>query len=200
MNKAILISAIFCASILAVPAAAQLVVSDAVIQHATLGANLLDSDFNTRLEDVNGNTDPLFTVFKGDKLRFGINAFGTFPDFLTATFGGSFFTLDDPNVNGVVAYPISTSGGNSYRQILTFDTVGSFSGTINTNLLVANPDYRVIGSTVRREAPTFTFRINVLETANAVPEPSTWALFVIGFGAVGASVRRVRSAARSGTA
>jgi hypothetical protein len=48
---------------------------------------------------------------------------------------------------------------------------------------------------MRHARPFDNYRITIANAVGAVPEPSTWAMMLIGFGAVGASLRRRRVSA-----
>lgn len=68
--------------------------------------------------------------------------------------------------------------GSANIRYLTLDVDGGFTGT--QQLLTTN----------------FTVNGNVLSPSinGAVPEPSTWAMLLIGFGAIGTAMRRCRRA------
>jgi hypothetical protein len=67
--------------------------------------------------------------------------------------------------------------------------VQQFSG-VNFSYVIGNPS--ILGS-VYATAPTFSVRLLSIDgtpVPGPVPEPATWAMMVIGFGAVGAAMRR----------
>ena len=70
---------------------------------------------------------------------------------------------------------------NAQRDYLLFD-----GGT----LLSGETAWFSFGLTARRSAQVNPFYLRQAEFLSAVPEPATWAMLVLGFGFVGASMRR----------
>lgn len=80
-----------------------------------------------------------------------------------------------------------TFNGVEYFNVLT--GIQEFRNLLNQPLL-ANNVIRVTGTAGSNAA--FTGTISLAPTVAAVPEPGTWALMLLGFGAVGYSMRRRR--------
>lgn len=90
-------------------------------------------------------------------------------------------------------YELFAGGPTQTTNITT--GLGSFTGTSTFNYLM-NAGIDILGSTAPygatsrndgRAAISVTY--NFKEAVAAVPEPSTWAMMIIGFGAIGASMR-----------
>lgn len=85
-----------------------------------------------------------------------------------------------------ISFFTSPIAGLSYNPALTF------SGTARLNLS-QSLSYSVAGGAASYGAD----RLGVVDVSNAVgavPEPATWAMMIIGFGAVGSTLRRSRRA------
>ncbi len=76
-----------------------------------------------------------------------------------------------------------TADENQQRDYLLFD-----GGTV----LSGSTAWFTFGLTARRSADVSPFYLRQAEFLDAVPEPATWAMLVLGFGFVGASMRRRR--------
>jgi hypothetical protein len=100
----------------------------------------------------------------------------------------SYNTLDLLGAGGNVLY--SFTGSN------VFNPANGDQSNPNTNplvtLLLTGDDQTAVRS-LRLSSTQNAFEIDNL-AINAVPEPSTWALMLLGFGAVGFSMRRGRNA------
>jgi hypothetical protein len=91
------------------------------------------------------------------------------------------------------------SWGNAYTEFglyggLISTSGGSFVGT-DLTFNRATPDIRFCGSScfaTQVVAGASTFQVS---TAPPIPEPSTWAMMLLGFGAIGVSIRRGRKTA-----
>jgi PEP-CTERM motif-containing protein len=121
------------------------------------------------LTDVTGN--PLVITFASPVQAAGAQiewrSYGPFEAFIT-TNDGSFFFLDGESYPG---------GDNS----AIFLGVQSDSANITSIAFMTEYDNFAIG------------RVNLISGATGeVPEPSTWAMMLLGFGAIGASLRRGR--------
>jgi hypothetical protein len=91
------------------------------------------------------------------------------------TSGKVFFTFAGGDSNGLVtsAYDLGKNGSNFYN---------AFNGTFSSVTMTFTE-----GATV---ADVGQFRLNSADAVSAVPEPATWALMMLGFGAIGFSARR----------
>ena len=94
---------------------------------------------------------------------------------------GYFLTGDD-----TVTPSLSATGGFSYGGVFTATTRGG----------VPLPAFAPAGAfEARQDDAQYGFFISGDLTAPAVPEPSSWAMMIVGFGIVGAGVRRRRAVA-----
>lgn len=108
----------------------------------------------------------------------------------TAAFTGQFAsdnTVDSITLNGTT---LAESGG-SFTSFQPFSSAGgTFVAGLNTLTFTVRNFANGAGTN-----PT-GLRVEITGTADAVPEPASWALLVVGFGLVGVSARRrVRSVA-----
>lgn len=113
------------------------------------------------------------------------------------------FKIKDATPGAIVTLgmPVSEKGQSAHIGVVSED--GTFeSGWIPSytttdgygfNLLVIGPLYAG-GATQRDPFDMYDFMAKGTQ-GPAVPEPATWALMILGFGAVGASVRRRRAVA-----
>lgn len=116
---------------------------------------------------------------------------------LTALFQGQTFTLE--NASGVVGlntFSIFTNG-NLFASFNIGDTSRLATGEAISAIITGGEPFRAIPDTglLQLTGGTGTIRGDV-SVAAAVPEPGTWLLMLVGFGAVGASMRRRRPALR----
>lgn len=117
----------------------------------------------------------LFPVFAGQGAYQlfsldGLTSLGT-------AFGGSIFNFASGGVNGFQLRGINTSLGLDPLNPLAFVTGLTFDvGTGVTNISMTQTPYSV-------------------DTGGAVPEPATWAMMILGLGAIGAVMRSRRRAA-----
>lgn len=90
--------------------------------------------------------------------------------------------------------------GTSIGQITTnsstnaFQEVRTFSFAIAANLLLANNTV-LIDTSNNNVGDGFSIDYVSLVGAGGIPEPATWAMMILGFGAAGAAVRRRHSVA-----
>lgn len=102
----------------------------------------------------------------------------------TASFSGLFSSDNTADLITLNGHTIKDSGG-SYPAFQSFSSIpGTFKEGTN-----------VLTFTVRNFANGFgpkptRFNVEVISTATVVPEPARWALFVVGFGLIGAAARR----------
>ena len=129
------------------------------------------------LDSIGGPTDPTFNLVAGGTLDFTGDLQGE-PDTLNVTLNG--FSGANPN-----PFLISFAGGQaSFSQLVSFSTSGSGSATFD--FPDSFPDYIAPNGDQFSER-TLGFSVNVI---SAVPEPGTWAMMLVGFGAIGGSMRR----------
>ena len=114
-------------------------------------------------------------------------------NFLTGSGNLSVSVLDScTGVLGASCSQVSYSNQTSYDLLGIVGIVGSQTTTYNfffdsTALGTVGTYTTILGNTAT---------LVVGETSSAVPEPATWALMLVGFGAVGYGMRRKRTLAR----
>lgn len=116
---------------------------------------------------------------------------------LTALFQGQTFTL--ANASGVVGlntFSIFTNG-DLFASFNIGDTSRLATGEAIGATITGGDPFRAVPDTglLQLTGGTGTIRGDV-SVAAAVPEPGTWLLMLVGFGAVGASMRRRSSSLR----
>jgi hypothetical protein len=92
----------------------------------------------------------------------------------------------------------SSSSGNSFYLFGGDNRIGVSSGylsgqSINSTTLFSGATFASLGLTLGTfvfTTPADTVTVQIGASAGAVPEPATWAMFLLGFGAVGYSMRR----------
>jgi hypothetical protein len=133
----------------------------------------------------------------------------------TVTFSAIKFNMQLPAANGSVELP------NGYSTDFTFNTTVFFSGggshLFSTDVGAGNGQNRflitggvgeaisklvfsnLVGVSTKNNNPTLTNAYNFdslrqvsFDAVSAVPEPSTWVMFILGFGAVGMMLRSGR--------
>lgn len=173
MHRYLLAAAsILAASAFAVPAQA----SHIFVTNVGIGGTALDS--------TTGPTNPVFNVTQGGSLNFTGDMLGS-GDSLVVT------------INGVAGlsqnvFMVPFAGGNaSFSQAIGFNTVGSFNGLVTYDFPSSTPDY-LDPNGGQHSDRTLGFSVNVLAGNGAVPEPATWLMLILGFGAVGAGMRRAK--------
>ena len=173
------------------------IASAAVTVNAGTVVNLNDPNPSTSVATAGGNTT----------INFGfnpiVNAEGT------NSFSSS-FTISDP-----LAGIYSISGDTSTPGVIFSDTsnltciasvMGCTVGTVYNLIIGTTPsgfsafglpltnlaagDYRLTINGISPNSGSFTGNVRI--TTGAVPEPGTWALMLLGFGAVGLAMRRKR--------
>ena len=89
--------------------------------------------------------------------------------------------------------PARPRGSDRFDDV-TADELADRDYLFFDNGLVADGDtvWFTYGITARRPDTTRPFYLRQSEFLNVVPEPATWALLIVGFGLVGASLRRRR--------
>lgn len=129
-------------------------------------------------------TATYFQVSAGPRVTLNImTAFGTaFDTFylqnLSSRFRNDFFdfTLPDPNVD--IYAPFTAVTGTNVTALGGFNSIDTTGGLLT---LASSSNVRFQGA---------------LPLAAAVPEPSTWAMMILGMGAIGFAMRRQRVAMR----
>jgi hypothetical protein len=98
--------------------------------------------------------------------------------------GGSFAGLagGQSDIGNLLSFNTAGRGAGAYNSLLTFNGFSSFAGL---------DDYQLGPITLQISAT-----ITGAGGPGAVPEPSTWAMVILGFGAIGQALRRRRSGAR----
>jgi hypothetical protein len=103
---------------------------------------------------------------------------------ITATFTGTARDFSFANVSNSGGTAVAYGSGGTLLETINFAAYpGSFSFTSNN---IAS----VVFSGSQFGVDNFSYTLN-----GAVPEPATWALMILGFGAVGGAMRRRQSVA-----
>jgi hypothetical protein len=173
------------------------IASAAVTVNAGTVVNLNDPNPSTSVATAGGNTT----------INFGfnpiVNAEGT------NSFSSS-FTISDP-LAGIysISGDTSTPGvifSNTSNLTCIASVMGCTVGTVYNLIIGTTPsgfsafglpltnlaagDYRLTINGISPNSGSFTGNVRI--TTGAVPEPGTWALMLLGFGAVGLAMRRKR--------
>ena len=173
------------------------IASAAVTVNAVTVVNLNDPNPSTSVATAGGNTT----------INFGfnpiVNAEGT------NSFSSS-FTISDP-LAGIysISGDTSTPGvifSNTSNLTCIASVMGCTVGTVYNLIIGTTPsgfsafglpltnlaagDYRLTINGISPNSGSFTGNVRI--TTGAVPEPGTWALMLLGFGAVGFAMRRQR--------
>ncbi|WP_419809613.1 PEPxxWA-CTERM sorting domain-containing protein [Sphingomonas sp.] len=134
----------------------------------------------------------------------GGSLFQTFTADTTGTFALSFLDAGRSRggYNGPHTYVASFNGFNIFNGLTDGQTTAGQTFTAQTSSsfrLVAGQSYTIgfVGDYNGTDSTSF---IDGISLAGAVPEPATWALMIVGFGAVGGSLRRRRSVGGLATA
>lgn len=135
-----------------------------VVQNVAVGAQYTGGYTLFNSESLTTNLNLAFNIFDG-----GGNLLHTWA--VTGSAGNTFFNT--PFLNGELAALTPLAGGTAFIANGSIQTVGGFAAG--------------------RDNYTLQFRTNAI-LDGAVPEPATWAMMLIGFGAIGAAVRRQRKA------
>ena len=163
------------------------------------------------INDFDGTTDPAFS-FSGGTIRIGSSPLGATPfgdatHYEAAEFGNPFI-ISGPELKSLSLYIGSLDTYNS----ITFMGAGGFSQTLTGAALGAPANGSTTSSLTNRQF-FFTFdagdRVNeiifasgkpafeidnVFAAVSGVPEPATWTMLILGFGAIGFMLRRQREA------
>ncbi|WP_445192736.1 FxDxF family PEP-CTERM protein [Sphingomonas sp. Tas61C01] len=125
---------------------------------------------------VDGLSGPFDDTYQFELLTNGIGSGG-----VIATFSGdgNFFEFGAVSINGVPILPINSGGV-------------SVASANNVSLMAGTNRIRIAGNATGNVAyaGVITF------VPNAVPEPATWAMMLVGFGMVGSAMRYRRRATK----
>ena len=172
--KAIYLCAAVCATLAAAPASA----SHIFFTDVRIDGVALDSTV--------GLTNPVFNIGQGGTLTFSLSGTGDGGDTIDASFSGV------PGMTPTsVSFPFAGDNVN-FSQLLTFNTLGSFQGSVLVDIPSSSPDYIDPSGGAFDDGKSFNFRVNVNAINSAVPEPGTWAMMLLGFGGMGVAMRRTR--------
>lgn len=160
------------------------------------------------LVDQDISTTPFTFSFMGGTFTF--DGSGGFPNFLSvSTSGGAAVrtVFGNPSTDftnrGVVTYDASTLGGFGSFPTLTPVPFTNGENFLGLRVTSGGQDFFGFAFTTNGRFNGFGFEttpgVGITATtdfsAAAVPEPSVWALLILGFGAVGAAMRRRQSLA-----
>lgn len=98
--------------------------------------------------------------------------------------------------DGLVSIAAYTAGGallGTATELFPEDFAEGKSLTLN----VAGASYFIASTNAPVNPHSLGWDISAIQTAGVVPEPSTWALMIAGFGAAGAALRRRRDPVRA---
>lgn len=122
----------------------------------------------------------------------GDNSLLTFIAFVAPTAGtynlAASFRTQDSSPTGIDIFQIGTTGGGlplTFNQLAT-NTTSPFARSLSVTLGAGE----AIGFGIGNGGTFFNDSTGVSFTAAAVPEPASWALMIMGFGAVGFAMRR----------
>ena len=178
--------------------AAYAVLACSGVAQAQLAGTQVDGTFT-----VNGGTFNLFDGTNGLSGGYG-NEFG--PDNITIGGGTEFgysatvalVTADFTDTQLLLGEEIGASGNFNPQQFtFTTDTPGAFTGLTLASSNFTGLSYGLSGDTITVDwaggnvAAGQQFSA-VFDIAGAVPEPSTWAMMLFGFAAIGTALRRKR--------
>jgi PEP-CTERM motif len=178
-------SAITASFLIALPAHASTVVSEACISVA----NTAGCKFSG---NINGNTDPLIDhSFKNAEAAYNLfnnthptanpdislNFLGDTNAGFPGTFTGAGTTSGTWNLSGYLVDFFSVKAGNDF--ILYKLAVPTSAGSWST-----------AGLTNRQGQRQDLSHLSFFGTQSAVPEPATWAMMMLGFGLIGGAMRR----------
>lgn len=128
--------------------------------------------------DVEGVTDLVFD-FSANSIFLTFMTMLSSPTWATASFNGPIFTSAAAHgaINPVIGAGTTFAGFDASRVLIDDNRIGlNFSGL------------SYVDGTV--------LQINFSDAGTAVPEPATWLMMIVGFGAVGAAIRRSRMSGR----
>lgn len=147
--------------------------------------------------DLNGLTQEVF-LFPNYSVRPSRAQFGTGSFLPYSLTGYSGFTGPASFGTGNATLASTFSTGDNIRlsgPFIGLDNLYVSGSAFNATSIFAGQTFATLGVTpgeyvFRSSADTITVRIGSMSAA--VPEPSTWALMLLGFGAIGVAMRRRR--------
>lgn len=132
-----------------------------------------------------------FSILSNEAINTGGMMYAAGANLLSGTFTGGFLDGTVEGTAGVLRG--STDGGvtiNYTSDFLNFNNIGSFD--FSFPLTAVAPPFGPGGGTIRDFNASMggQFSSEPAPTLGGVPEPTTWAMLVLGFGLVGVSARR----------
>ena len=144
------------------------------------------------IRDANNSGDIMNGTGWNNNQTSGQNLFGTTSGSMEFLFTNAISGLTFDLINGTpspVNFLVSIFDMNSVLITSQIVSAGSYGGTGNVqNVSFANSG---IGRTLISGSPNFAVD-TIIFSQSAVPEPATWAMMLLGFGAVGTALRRSR--------
>ena len=164
----------------------------------------LSADLALTFTGVDGNGDYMFTWDLTNTSTMHpfseVTAFGfnIDPNITDAVVTGDFTTDSSGSIsNGYFVEFCATGGPNCAGGASTGDGVGggSFDGTLLLLFAGVDPGTITISQPIVRFQSTGDGEGSAVGVPNVVPEPATWAMMLMGFGAAGYAMRRRRRSA-----
>lgn len=165
------------------------------------------SQFRTGTLFVNPFTS--FTISQGDVIRtvLTLSAPLTVPGSMEQLFGLNFYqgggsTSEMSSTDGTLTFSFSMGPTGLSSDIITggcgncITAIGGQvpGGPFTFDQLIVEQTITTLDTPFTIDGAAFTYQLRDL--AVVVPEPGTWALLILGFGVIGAAMRRARAAVR----
>lgn len=125
----------------------------------------------------------------GDSFNFGHVDAGDALTFVLYNLSLSSYAYSDPALNG--SYDTAAATGHNHIYSTFYDGTDASLTGVPAGVYVAFEDLPFPGSDFNYNDESFVFT-NVSVSPTGVPEPASWALMVLGFGAAGATLRARR--------
>lgn len=106
-------------------------------------------------------------------------------------------SFDWGTIDGYNTFALLDKAGNAFYTMTGSQFLPGANGTVGSRITLASSDAGIYGLRLFSSAPAF--EVDNVNFAAAVPEPATWAMMILGFGLVGAAMRR-RSSSTATTA